>query len=59
MAAILVFTGFFLNTGASFAFAENPSKAVIVEKIEPVYVEKGEINCFITLKRITGWSENP
>ena len=44
------FFGLFLHTGISPAFAQNETKRVQVEKIEPVYVEKGKTTYLVTLR---------
>lgn len=44
------FFGLFLHTGVSPAFAQNETKRVQVEKIEPVYVEKGKTTYLVTLR---------
>ena len=50
MIILPVFFGLFLHTGISPAFAQNETKRVQVEKIEPVYVEKGKTTYLVTLR---------
>ncbi|MCF8028145.1 MAG: hypothetical protein K9K81_07250 [Desulfobacteraceae bacterium] len=50
MIVLPVFFGLFLHTGISPAFAQNETKRVQVEKIEPVYVEKGKTTYLVTLR---------
>jgi hypothetical protein len=52
LASMLVFAGLLPQTGSFSAFAQDQIKTIIVESIEPAYVEKGEINYLISLRAI-------